>query len=127
MAERFIDGLKRASSAITEFLNADLKDKPEIFVTFLNSIKVSAGSAHQLAHAQENPNWFVVRDKLEFIMEKGPELPLNNTPFTIWLTIKNNLEGLIENSRKMLTAKAMPRYEVLSQLAQRQKAISIDG
>lgn len=70
--------------------------EPEMLVRFVDGLKVAAGSAHQLAHAQSNPNWLQVRDLLESLIEKG---------------------------QKMAMAKSMPRSEVIRQLDVRQAAI----
>lgn len=67
--------------------------EPEMLVRFVDGLKVAAGSAHQLAHAQENPNWLKVRDMLE---------------------------NLIESGQKMAMARSMPRQEVLAELNLRQ-------
>lgn len=66
---------------------------------FVDGLKVAAGSAHQLAHAQENTNWLKVRDMLESLIEKGQRLALS---------------------------KAMPRQEVLKELDIRQTRIPKD-
>lgn len=67
--------------------------EPEMLVRFIDGIKIAAGSAHQLAHAQENPNWLKVRDLLE---------------------------SLIESGQKLATSKSMPRQQVLEELAKRE-------
>ncbi len=74
--------------------------EPEMLVRFVDGLKVAAGSAHQLAHAQENPNWLKVRDLLE---------------------------SLIEHGQKMALSRAMPRTEVIRELDYRQKNIKTDG
>lgn len=71
-----------------------------MLVRFVDGLKVSAGSAHQLAHAQENPNWLKIRDLLE---------------------------NLIETGQKMATAKSMPRQDVLAELAVREQVARTDG
>lgn len=71
--------------------------EPEMLVRFVDGLKVAAGSAHQLAHAQSNPNWLKVRDMLE---------------------------GLIEHGQQMAMSKAMPRQDVLEQLNIRQRNIN---
>jgi hypothetical protein len=68
--------------------------EPEMLVRFVDGLKVAAGSAHQLAHAQENTNWLKVRDMLE---------------------------ALIESGQKMAMSKSMPRAEVLRNLDIRAK------
>lgn len=70
--------------------------EPEMLVRFVDGLKVAAGSAHQLAHAQSNPNWLQVRDLLETLIEKG---------------------------QKMAMARSMPREEVIRQLDIRQAAL----
>lgn len=67
--------------------------EPEMLVRFVDGLKVAAGSAHQLAHAQSNPQWLQVRDLLE---------------------------SLINSGQKLAVSKAMPRQEVLQQLDLRQ-------
>lgn len=67
---------------------------------FVDGLKVAAGSAHQLAHAQENPNWLKVRDMLETLIEKGQRLALS---------------------------KSMPRSEVLKELDIRQSKAPKDS
>lgn len=70
--------------------------EPEMLNRFVEGLKTAAGSAHQLAHAQQNPNWLQVRDLLETLIEKGQRLALS---------------------------KSMPRAEVLRQLDIRQSNI----
>lgn len=70
-----------------------------MLVRFVDGLKVAAGSAHQLAHAQENPNWLKVRDMLEALIEKGQKLALS---------------------------KAMPRQEVLANLDHRLRNLPKD-
>lgn len=72
-----------------------LISEPEMLLRFVDGLKVAAGSAHQLAHAQENPSWLKVRDLLE---------------------------GLIESGQKLAMSKSMPRQQVLEELIKREKA-----
>lgn len=39
--------------------------EPEMLSRLIEGLKQAAGSAHQLAHAQRNPNWLTVRNMLE--------------------------------------------------------------
>ena len=73
--------------------------EPEMLVRLVDGLKVAAGSSHQLAHSQQNPNWLKVRDLLE---------------------------GLIVQCQKMVVAKSMPRAEVLRNLDIRQKGLVIN-
>lgn len=74
--------------------------EPETLVYFVDGLKKAAGGAHAMAHAQQNPNWFKVRDLLE---------------------------GLIIHGQEMAVAKSMPRQEVLAELALREKNIPKDS
>lgn len=73
--------------------------EPEMLMRFTDGIKIAAGSAHQLAHAQENPNWLKIRDMLESVIEAGQKLALS---------------------------KSMPRQQVLEELIIREKSIPKD-
>lgn len=73
--------------------------EPEMLVRFVDGLKAAAGSAHQLAHAQENPKWLTVRDKLEMLIMAGQQLAM---------------------------AKSMPRQQVLAELDIRAKNIPKD-
>ena len=74
--------------------------EPEMLVRFVDGLKVAAGSSHQLAHAQSNPQW---------------------------LTIRDLLENLIDQGQKLAVAKSMPRAEVLRQLDIREKEHKFDA
>lgn len=74
--------------------------EPEMLARFIDGLKVAAGSAHQLAMAQENPKWLQIRDVLE---------------------------AIIENGRKLAMSKSMPRYQVLEELLKRETAARIDS
>lgn len=74
--------------------------EPEMLNRFVDGLKTAAGSAHQLAHAQENPSWLKVRDYLENLIEKGQRLAIS---------------------------KSMSRQEVLRQLDVRQSNIPKDS
>jgi hypothetical protein len=61
MISRLSDSLKRAASRAKEITEAEETKKAEIFIDFIDNIKIAAGSSHQLAHAQENPYWLPSR------------------------------------------------------------------
>lgn len=73
--------------------------EPEMLARFVDGLKVAAGSAHQLAHAQENPNWLKIRDMLE---------------------------SIVENGQKLAMSKSIPRQQVLEELLIREKASRTD-
>ena len=73
--------------------------EPEMLARFVDGLKVAAGSAHQLAHAQENPNWLKIRDYLE---------------------------SIIENGQRLAMSKSMPRQQVLEELVKREANVPKD-
>lgn len=128
MIERYVDGLKQSSSRAKEFTTAELQKRPQILAEFLNGVKVSAGSSHQLAHAQENPNWLQVRDLLEKILEIGQNLPLasdTSAAFKTWFSISETLENMVVIGKKMAAQAALTRPEVLDILDKRKKQLSV--
>lgn len=122
MKERFTDSLKKSASKAKEFTEAELNKKPQIFVEFIDGLKIAAGSAHQLAHSQENPKWLQVRDILEKIIDVGQILPtFSSESSPLWIRIKDQLEAIAIGGEKLATSAAMPRYEVLSRIEDRLK------
>lgn len=124
MIERLIDSLKKAASRAVEFTKAREQDKPELFVDFIDGLKVAAGSAHQLAHSQENPRWLDVRDYLEGTIEVGQHLPVEYGSEVIWDKISEMLLNLSVKTQQMTVARAMPRYEVLLELNKRKNRLN---
>lgn len=113
MIERFSESLKEAASCARQMTDSELKDKPKIFVNFIACLKRSAGSSHQLSHAQMNPYWLDVRDRLEKIIEVGQSLPsFNNPNYALWLQISNSLLHLADQGNKMFLRKALPTQQV---------------
>lgn len=126
MISRFTDNMKKAADRAKDFMKSEEKDKPQLFVEFIDSLKISAGSAHQLAHAQSNPQFLGIRDTLEAVIEVGQQLPtFNGNQAGIWFSIKTSLEGISQKGLKMATSKAMTRQDVLTELNIRQKALDI--
>lgn len=128
MIERFLDGLKKASSTAKEFVTAEEKDKPKLFVKFIDSVKVSAGSSHQLALQQENTHFLDLRDLLEDVIEASQSLTVfsgNQGP--LWTMISTSLDQMAERGRKLATSKAMKRVDVLANLNLREAKARLDG
>lgn len=121
MIERYVDGLNKAASRAREFVTAEEQRKPLLFVEFTDGLKAAAGSAHQLAHAQSNPNFLGIRDVLEKVIGGAQGLitcgPKSNGS---WMVIKQSLEEMAVRGRKMATSKALTRQEVLDVLDVRQ-------
>lgn len=129
MCERYIDSLKKAASHADEFVKNESNNKIELFLDFLDSIKISAGSAHQLAHAQENPKWLDIRDILEGIMEVGKSIPMmKGDDRPIWSRINKSLLDMISAGDKIFNMKGMTRKDVLANLDHRFKSLGeLDG
>lgn len=129
MLDRFSDGLRRSADIAGQFKEAEERKKPSLFITFVDGLKIAAGSAHQLSHSQQNPNWLSVRDKLESVIEVSQKLVyipgIFDTP--LWGNIKVSLEEMNLRGRTMGMAKSMPRHEVLESLKIRQSKINHDG
>lgn len=127
MIERFDDSLSKASARAKEFMKTEEVDKPALFIDFIDGLKVAAGSAHQLAMAQENPNFLTIRDTLEQIIEVGQQLPtFTGQQAGLWFQIALSLDGIKETGVKQARAKAMTRQNVLAQLDLRQKNVKLD-
>lgn len=119
---RYVDGLQKASSRAEEFLRAKNEDKPQLFVDFIDGIKVAAGSAHQLAHSQQNPKWLDTRDLLEGIIAVGMSLPVfSENDGQLWNGIKKSLDMMVITGKKLGSMKAMTRIDVLTHLDVREK------
>lgn len=127
MTERLVDSLKKSASRAEEFTKALEKDKPQLFLDFLNGIKVSAGCCHQLCHSQMNPQWLTVRDLLEKILDTYQELPVKfaNEQNVIWTQIKDFLLALVDKVRKLAERKALQFSEVLKHLDARKELINL--
>lgn len=122
MIARYTESLKMAASRAKEITEAKEEGKAKLFVDFISGIKVAAGSSHQLAHAQENPYWLNIRDKLEAIIELGQNLPaFKESENHLWVTIRTALLGMAETGNQLFLKKAMARKEVLEHLDQRMK------
>jgi len=120
MIERFTDSLRKSSSRAKEFTTVELEKKPKLFVDFIEGLKVAAGSAHQIAHAQMNPKWLDIRDKLEKIIEVGQSLPsFANPNYALWLNISESLSNLAVLGNKMFVQRALSRKDVDKLLDQR--------
>lgn len=126
MIDRYADGLQESASRALEFTTSAIKERPKLFTQFIHGIKVAAGSAHQLAHAQMNPKWLDVRDLLEKIIDMNSNLPIttfNSEQQLVWSSISKSLLSLVEKGKTLATMKVMPHYEVLSRLDVRQKKL----
>lgn len=125
--ERLVEGLKKSASRAEEFTTAIEKEKPQLFLDFMNGIKTAAGSAHALAHSQMNPQWLTVRDLLEKILDTYQELPVKfaNEQNIIWIQIKDFLLALIDKVRKLAERKALQFSEVLKRLDARKELINL--
>lgn len=127
MIQRYTEGLKQSASAVTELQKSELADRPAIIVKFIDGIKVAAGSAHQLCHAQENPYFLDIRDKLESIIENTEILVTSASPDNpLWTKIKEHLLGIADKGKRMATSKGMLRGDVLKLLDVREREARIE-
>jgi beta-phosphoglucomutase-like phosphatase (HAD superfamily) len=61
-------------------MSADINE-PEALMRFMEGLKQAAGSAHILAHAQQNPGWLKIRDLLEATRAQGTKMAVR-TPLS---------------------------------------------
>jgi hypothetical protein len=121
MIERYVDGLNRSASKAKEIMTAKIELKPLLFVEFVSGVKVAAGCAHQLAHAQENPHFLSIRDLLEGVIIASQDVVVFDQKYNgLWMRIKNDLEHMAVQGRKMATSHALSRTDVLAALDVRQ-------
>lgn len=126
--ERYIEGLRQSAERAGEFLTAEDKEKPKLFVEFIDGIKTAAGSAHAMAHYQENPKWLDTRDLLENIITVGMTLPhFSEETKPVWSSIKTSLLQMVETGKKLATMKSMKRVDVLANLDFRAKNADLLG
>lgn len=125
MLERYSDGLKQAASRAGEFYRSPAETRPQLFIDFLQGIKVAAGSSHQLAHYQENSKWLDIRDKLEQIIEIGKSFPPSQGRNNIWLKVKTLLEMMEQTGRKIGSSKSMNRTELLMNMNDREMSARV--
>lgn len=122
MIYRFVDGLKKAADRCLEIIKAEENQKPLLFTEFLHSIKISAGSAHQIAHAHEDPQWLSIRDLLERVIEAGQQIPvMTNHQNGLWMNIKKSLDSMRVRGEKLFVSRPKRRSDVLFELDQRFK------
>lgn len=123
MIERFDDSLRKASARAVEFNRTPLEKRPALFVDFIDGLKVAAGSAHQLAHTQENPHFLKIRDTIESVIEVGQVMPtMSDEHSGLWLRISNSLEGIRFAGMKQARGSVLSRQQVLTELALREQA-----
>lgn len=127
MTERFVDSLKEASSRCKELITSEEVQKPEIFVRLVSSLKVAAGSAHQLSMAQMNPQWLMFRDALESFSVFAQDTVFKQSEASTWTTVANHLDKLAYNGKKLATSKSIARTDALEILDHREKAARLDN
>lgn len=122
MLERYGENLKKAASIAGNFTKTKEVDRPKLFVEFINSLKIAAGSAHQLGVTRLEPLWLNLRDVLEKIVELGQQLPnLGDSVNRHWVGIQKNLEILAYRGRVLGESRMRPRQDVLQDVDRRMK------
>lgn len=126
MLERFVDGLKKSASRALEFPVAEESAKPQLFVDFLDGIKVAAGSAHQLFHNQHNPNWLQLRDVLEGVIAIGMDLPTFIGKDHYWPEISKSLDILREKGQRLVSMRAVSRQDLMKEMDRRLRNLDVN-
>lgn len=125
---RFIEGIKEASSSIR--LLEDFEKNRDETTKFAKALRVASGSAWQLYHMQDNPDFLAIRDQLEILMKQGSIMAVNkHLGFNIkakygvspFVALSNMLLAISEIGARLATSKAVPRNVVLGALDERQK------
>lgn len=122
MVNRLIDSLKKASSRADEFTKVEQKEKPVLFIDFVNGLKVAAGCSHQLAHSRidQSPYWLSIRDNLEKIIEIGQHLPtFSGEQNFLWKGISESLSELSKDVFILFQSKGTPWATVEKMLDER--------
>lgn len=122
MIERFSDSLKEAASRCRELPKTAESERPEIFVRLVSSLKISAGSAHQISMARLDPRWLQFRDTLEMFSIVAQETVFKDSDGPSWETIAKELDKLAYTGSKLFGAKARSRDDVLDDLLKREEA-----
>lgn len=121
MIERFCDSLKEAASRCRELPRTAETERPEIFVRLVSSLKVSAGSAHQISMARLDPRWLQFRDTLEMFSVVAQETVFKDSDGPSWETIAKELDKLAYTGTKLYDAKSRSRDDVLEDLLKREE------
>lgn len=122
MHNRFVDSLKKAASRAGEFNSCQENQKPQLFIDFIEGLKVSAGSAHQLGATRMDPRWLNIRDLIENVLDLGKTMPpTKDDDSKMWNDIQTLLNRLAENGQKLFNLRSMPRVDVLSAMTVREQ------
>lgn len=128
MIERYVDSLKTAASRAQEFTVAKENAKPQLFVDFIEGLKVSAGSAHQLAQSRMDTRWLDVRDNIEKILDLGKAMPpTKGDDSELWLKIQQVLLNMAENGKKLSNMISQTRLDTLNNLTYRETKIRAES
>lgn len=127
MIDRFGDSLKEASSRCKELITSQEMQKPEVFIKLVSSLKVAAGSAHQLSMAQMNPQWLVIRDALESFSVFAQDTVFRSSDALTWTMVADHLDKLSYNGRKLAGSKSINRSDALDMLDHREIAVRLDN
>lgn len=130
---RFIEGTRAAADYMLMLQNID--KFPRASKQFMTAIRDASGSAHQLAHMQQNPVFFDIRDQLESIMKKTAQLAFANhigkkppavNGQSVFVRLSDMLKALSILGKKISSSRAMKRTDVLFAIDQREKIVKAD-
>lgn len=125
---RFVDGTSCAADYMLQLQNIDRYPKSSQYL--LRAIKEASGSAHQLAHMQQNPVFLQIRDQLESMMRESGRLALLNhigkkPPLvkgrSVFIHNSDLLRALAILGKKIATSKSMKRTDVLFMVDERER------
>lgn len=128
MIERLIDGTRIAADRIQDMcraLAASLPVSPRVLIGLRHQLRQASGSAHQLGHAQANPAFFDLRDQLDAVATNAPALAMSRSPQAglALAMLGTVLDRLWREARRMVTARSVPRQDVLGILDMRQRVV----
>lgn len=129
---RFVEGTRYASDYMLQL--QDIDRYPRSSKHLLRWIKEASGSAHQLAHMQQNPIFLQIRDQLEAMMRDSGKIALMNhmgkkPPLvkgrSVFIHNSDILKALAILGNKIATSKSMKRSDVLFMIDERARVANV--
>lgn len=121
MLGRYNESLRVAADRARQFTTEKESSKPQLFIDFVEGLKVAAGSAHQLSMARMDTRWLDIRDCLEKILDLGKSMPpTKGDDSQMWIRIETTLLQMADNGIKLSNMKSQSRVETLVNLNNRE-------
>ena len=131
--QRFVEGCSAAADYMLQLQHIDRH--PKSSAKFMKAIRDASGSAHQLAHMQQNPVFLEIRDQLEemtrgaagmaFANHVGKKPPMIGGQ-NMFVYCSDLLKAMCILGKKISSAKAMKREEVLFMIGEREKKAKVE-